>query len=78
MSAFVGNGELKVGDIMNVTVSLPTERLLLRAAVRRQSGKHFRFEFVDLSAEQVQQVKDASKKMQPFINKVMSAGRRAK
>jgi c-di-GMP-binding flagellar brake protein YcgR len=73
MSAFVGAGDLKLDDAVELDLSLPSGRMYLRAIIRNQSGRHFRFEFVDLTPEQTEQIKESHKKMQPFINKVRQA-----
>jgi hypothetical protein len=76
MSAFFGAGELKVEDIVNVNLALPSGRMHFRAVVRRQRGRQFGFEFIDLTPEQLQQIKTSHLKMQPFISKVIKAGSR--
>jgi hypothetical protein len=76
MSAFVGAGELKVEDTLNVNLALPSGRMHFRAVVRRQRGRQFGFEFIELTPEQLQQIKTSHLKMQPFISKVIKAGPR--
>lgn len=78
MSAFVGAGELKVEDTVEVNLALPTGRMHFRAVVRRQRGRQFGFEFIELAPEQEQQIKDSHLKTQPFINKVIKSVRRPK
>jgi hypothetical protein len=76
MSAFVGAGELKIEDTLEVNLALPSGRMHFRAVVRRQRGRQFGFEFVGLTPEQQQQIKDSHLKTQPFINKVIKSTRR--
>jgi hypothetical protein len=74
-SAFFGAGDLKIEDTVDLNVDLPAGRLQVRAVVRNQRGRHFGFEFVALTPEQLQQVKASTQRTQPFITKVIKAGR---
>jgi hypothetical protein len=75
LSAFVGPG-LAVGETVDVDLSLPGLSLQASAIVRSCTGTHFRFEFVGLTPEQVQQIKDCNKKLDPFRSIVMHGARR--
>jgi hypothetical protein len=77
MSAFVGDGQLAVDDTVDLDLALFSVHLRCQAVVRHQSGRHFRFEFLALTPEQIQKIKDSVDKLQPFMNKVMAVGRRA-
>lgn len=76
MSAFVGGDGISADGSIDVDMVLPTGRIRLRALVRQKSGSHYRFEFIEMTPELTQQVTDAKKKMQPFINRVMGGGKR--
>ncbi len=76
LSAFVRNPGLTVGETVEVELSLPALSLQASAIVRSCTKTHFRFQFVGLTPEQVEQIKDCNKKLDPFRNTVMRSARR--
>jgi len=74
LSAFLGKSNLVVGETVDVELSLPAGALQARALVRSRLASHFRFEFVDLTPEQLQQIKNCIQKLSPFRTLVMSVG----
>jgi hypothetical protein len=74
-SAFVRPPGLTVGETVAVEMVLPEGPMQARALVRQRTGTHFRFQFVDLTPEQLQQIKDSTGKLDPFRNSVMLVSR---
>ncbi|HVI09613.1 MAG TPA: PilZ domain-containing protein [Candidatus Binatia bacterium] len=58
--------ELKTGDVVSLTFSLPGgSTWQLRGVVRYRHGYHYGFEFLSLPAEQREQIKQYLKELQP-------------
>jgi hypothetical protein len=74
LSAFLRPPGLTVGDTVEVELMLPGGALQARAQVRNHTNTHFRFQFIDLTPEQIQRIKDGEKELDPFRSGVMISG----
>jgi len=78
ISAFIAEPELKSGDMVEVRLPLAGGDMFAVAVVRHHTGAQFGFEFVGLTAEQVEQIRDSEKHLQPLISAVAKPTRRSR
>lgn len=72
MSAIVRMG-LRIGERIEVEIHLPSGDLRATAIVRGHTGKHYGFQFVDLSSDQLRQIASGCKLLEPYTGNVFGA-----
>ena len=72
MSAIVRQ-TLRVGERVEVQIHLPSGDVRVAAMVRGSTGKHYGFQFVDLSPEQLQRIASSCKLLKPYAGNVYGA-----
>jgi hypothetical protein len=69
MSAIVRQ-TLRIGERVEVDIHLPSGDLRVAAIVRGSTGKHYGFQFVELSPSQRQQIASSCKLLKPYTGDV--------